>query len=64
FAVEHVPMGALEAQHQSPDLLQKTFAALMMSCALGDSIPEARQNAARYGVPLSSVADYAAGFQR
>lgn len=64
FAVEHVPMGALEAQHQSPDPLQKTFAALMMSCALGDSIPEARQNAARYGVPLSSVADYAAGFQR
>ncbi len=62
FALEYVPMAALEAQHRSPDPLQKTFAALMLGCAHGDSIPEARQNAIRYGVPLTSVEDYAASF--
>jgi NADH dehydrogenase len=60
FTVEHVPLAALEAQHESPDPLQKTFAALSLSYALGDVIPEARANAARYGVALTPLADYAA----
>jgi len=59
FTLEHVPMAALEAQHQSPDPLQKTFAALSIGYALGDSIPEATENARRYGVSLTSLADYA-----
>lgn len=63
FTVEHVPMEALEAQHQSPDPLQKTFAALSIGYALGDAIPEATENARRYGVSLTSVSDYAARFR-
>ena len=64
FSLEFVPIAALEAQHQSPDPLQQTFAALMLGCALGDAIPEARQNAARYGVALASVEEYAAGVRQ
>jgi uncharacterized protein YbjT (DUF2867 family) len=59
FSVEHVPMAALEAQHQSADPLQKTFSSLMLACALGDAMPEATQAASRYGVSLTSVEDYA-----
>lgn len=60
FAVEHVPLPALEAQHRSPDPLQKSFAALMIGYALGDPIPEARDNARRYGVKLTSLEQFAA----
>ena len=61
LALEHVPIDALEQQHQSADPLQQTFAALMMNYALGDSVADARQNAHRFGVPLTTVAEYAAG---
>ena len=63
FTLEHVHMAALEAQHQSPDPLQKTFAALSIGYARGDAIPEARANAERYGVALTSLADYAGRFR-
>lgn len=64
FTCEHVPLEVLEAQHQSSDPLQKTFAALSISYALGDPIPEARDNAARFGVELCSIADYAGRMKR
>jgi uncharacterized protein YbjT (DUF2867 family) len=63
FTLEHVPMAALEAQHQSPDPLQKTFAALSIGYARGDVIAEARENAERYGVTLTSLSDYASRFR-
>ncbi len=62
FAVEHVPLAALEAQYSTDDPLQKTFAALSIAYAHGDAIPEARTNAGRFGVTLSSLADYAGRF--
>ena len=62
FSVEHVPLAALEAQYQSPDPLQQTFAALSISYALGDAVLEARESASRYGVSLRSLAGFAAGF--
>jgi uncharacterized protein YbjT (DUF2867 family) len=61
--LEHVPLEALEQQHHSEDPLQKAFAALMIACAKGDAIPEAQANAARYGIRLHSVAEYAAQFR-
>lgn len=57
--VQHVPVEALQQQHQSSDPLQKTFAALTLAAAAGDVIPTARDNAARYGVKLHSVLEYA-----
>jgi NADH dehydrogenase len=63
FVLEHVPIQALEVQHQSADPLQKTFAALMMAYAFGDAVPKARQTAARYGVQLTTIEDYAAGLR-
>jgi uncharacterized protein YbjT (DUF2867 family) len=63
FAVEHVPLAALEAQYATDDPLQKSFAALSIAYARGDAIPEARANAARFGVTLSSLADYARRFR-
>jgi NADH dehydrogenase len=62
FALEYVPVPVLEAQHRSEDALQRTFAALMLAYAMGDSIPEARENAARYGVTMTSLSDYASRF--
>ena len=64
FTVEHVPLAALEAQYTSDDPLQKTFAALSIAYAHGDAIPEARANAERFGVALTSLADYAARMKR
>ncbi|MDH4167747.1 MAG: NmrA family NAD(P)-binding protein [Gammaproteobacteria bacterium] len=63
FSLEHVPIQALEVQHQSADPLQKTFAALMMAYALGDPVAKARQTADRYGVQLTTVENYAAGLR-
>lgn len=57
--LEFVPLEALEQQHLSPDPLQKTFAALMISCAQGDVIPGAAALGREYGVALRSVSDYA-----
>jgi uncharacterized protein YbjT (DUF2867 family) len=62
LARDHVPVSALEAQQRSDDPLQQAFAALMLGYARGDAIPEARDNAARYGVALTSLADYARSF--
>ena len=63
MTLEHVPVPALEAQHRSDDPLQQTFAALMLAYAMGDCIPEARENAARYGVTLTSLAEYSDRFR-
>jgi NADH dehydrogenase len=62
MALEFVPVPALESQHRSEDPLQRTFAALMLAYATGDPIPEARENAARSGVKLTSLAEYAGRF--
>lgn len=63
FALNYVPLEALEQQHQSPDPLQKTFAALILGYAKGDAIPRSRETAERFGIHLRSVGDYAAGFR-
>lgn len=62
FTLDRVPMALLEEQYHSPDPLQKTFAALSISYAHGDAIPEAQENAARFGVSLRSLAEYARAF--
>jgi uncharacterized protein YbjT (DUF2867 family) len=59
FSVEHVPLAALEAQHATGDPLQKTFAALSIAYARGDAMPEARANAARFAVSLTSLQEFA-----
>lgn len=59
FEVQYVPVAALEAQRAAaPDSLQRTFAALMLAYAKGDSISMAA-TLARLPVPLTSVQDYA-----
>jgi len=61
--LDHVPVEALRAQHQSSsDPLQKTFAALMLGYANGDTVKDAAATAQAHGIRLASVADYAAGF--
>ena len=62
FKVEHVPMEALEAQHQASDPVQKTFGALMSAYAKGDVVVDAVQNAQRFQIKLQSVAEYANRF--
>jgi uncharacterized protein YbjT (DUF2867 family) len=59
FKVDHVPMEALQAQHQSFDPVQKTFGALMLAYAKGDAVPDAVQNAQRFQIKLRSVGEYA-----
>ena len=63
MTLDHVTVSALEAQQRSDDPLQQAFAALMLGYAQGDAIPEARDNAARYGVTLTPLADYAGRFR-
>ena len=46
------------------DLLQKTFAALMIGYAKGDVIPDRIETAREYGVTLHSVHDYAATMRK
>jgi uncharacterized protein YbjT (DUF2867 family) len=60
--LDHLPVEALRAQHQSSDALQKTFAALMLTYANGDIVKDAAGAAQAHGIRLLSVADYAAGF--
>ena len=62
--LEKVPLAALEEQHRASDPLQKTFAALMISYANGDTISDSLETAHRYGVRLHSVSDYAATFRK
>jgi NADH dehydrogenase len=59
IGVEHVPVEALQAQHQSPEPLQKTFGALMLAYAQGDDVQSAVPNAQKYGIRLHSVHEYA-----
>lgn len=59
--VDALPVEAIQQQYSSPDPLQKTFAALMLSYAKGDVIPGSRAVAQEYGLTLGSVAQYAAG---
>ena len=59
ISVEHVPVEALQAQHQSPEPLQKTFGALMLAYAQGDAVQSAVPNAQKYGIQLHSVHEYA-----
>ncbi len=61
---EQIPVEALQAQHESPapDPLQKTFAALMLGYALGDTVADATSNAEAHQLQLTSVSDYASGF--
>jgi uncharacterized protein YbjT (DUF2867 family) len=61
--VNSLPEQAIQEQHGSSDPLQKTFAALMLACAKGDSISGARELAEKYGIALRSVAEYAAQFR-
>jgi uncharacterized protein YbjT (DUF2867 family) len=60
--LEHVPVEALRAQHQTQDPLQKTFAALMLGYAQGDIVRDAVKNAETHGIELGSVSDYATGY--
>jgi uncharacterized protein YbjT (DUF2867 family) len=57
--VSHVPLEALQAQQQSSDPLQKTFAALMLGYAKGDVIQGAASLAQQHRITLRSVSDYA-----
>jgi uncharacterized protein YbjT (DUF2867 family) len=60
--VDHVPIEALLAQHQSSDPLQKTFGALMLAYANGDVVKDALLNAQQYQIKLRSMSEYASGF--
>jgi NADH dehydrogenase len=62
FKVEHIPIEALLAQHQSPDPLQKTFGALMLAYAKGDEVEDAALNAERYRIQLRTVSEYGSRF--
>jgi uncharacterized protein YbjT (DUF2867 family) len=64
FRVDHVPMEAIQAQHQSSDPVQKTFGALMLAYAKGDAVVDAVQNAKRFQIKLRSVAEYASRLNR
>ena len=59
FETEHVPEAALEAQWQTAaDPLQKSFAALMLGCARGDSI-DMRQTFKTFPLRALTVREYA-----
>lgn len=63
LAIEHVPVEALQAMQASEDPVQSTFGALGLAYAQGNAIPDAAETAARYGVALTSVAEYAASLR-
>ena len=56
--LDYVPVAALGEQHCSSDPLQKTFAALMLGYAKGDTIPGSLETARSYGIALHTVSDY------
>lgn len=60
--VDHLPVEALQTQHQSSDPLQKTFAALMLAYAKGDVVEGAASLAQQCQINLRTVRDYANGF--
>jgi NADH dehydrogenase len=57
--VEHVPIEALQTQHNSPDPLTRSFGALMLAYAEGDPIAGAVETAREYQVQLRSLSEYA-----
>jgi len=59
FQLEYVPAEALHQQYSSPDPLQKTFAALMLGYTQRGETKGAQETAKKYGIRLTSVADYA-----
>jgi NADH dehydrogenase len=64
FDLEFVPESALEQQHRAAtDPLQRTFAALTLAYARGDTIPQAQANAARYHLRLRSLRDFVNSFR-
>lgn len=60
FQVEHVPEPALLAQIDSPDPMQKSFAALMLGYARGDAM-EMGPVIDRFKLKLTSIDQYARG---
>jgi len=63
LTLEHVPLEALQAMQAAEDPVQSTFGALGLAYAHGNAIPDAAETAARYGVALTSVAEYAASLR-
>lgn len=59
---EYISLESLQAQLQSADPLQKTFAALTLNYAQGDVVADAVANAKAHQLNLTSVSDYASGF--
>lgn len=57
--LERVPIEALEAKHASEHPLESTFGGLMLAYARGDVVAGASETAARYGVRLGSVGEWA-----
>ena len=63
--LETVPLQTLEDQHRSAtDPLAKTFSALMIAYAQGDTIAGSVETARNYGVSLRSVSEYAAATRK
>ena len=59
---EYISLESLQAQLQSADPLQKTFAALALNYAQGDVVADAVAHAKAHQLNLTSVSDYASGF--
>ena len=59
FAVEHVPVDAIQTQKENaPDPLQESFAALMLGYANGNAM-DMKQTLQLYPIQMSTVRDYA-----
>ena len=59
FALEHVPVEALQAQvNAATNSLEKSMAALMLRAAQGDAM-DMRPVLAKFPIQLASVRDYA-----
>ena len=57
--VDHVPVEALKAQHESSDPLARSFGALMLAYASGDEISASLETARHHQIRLRSVHEYA-----
>jgi len=65
LTVTTVPEPVVAADYAAAtDPLHKSFASLKLGYARGDAVPDAPAAAARFGVALRSVADYAATYRR
>jgi uncharacterized protein YbjT (DUF2867 family) len=64
FTVTTTPEAALDAEYEAAvDPLHKSFASLKLGYARGDAVPGGPASAAKFGVTLKSIADYAATFR-